>query len=74
MPYRNIGGAPLTSLKTERAKIAPKTVGPNTGSGGPERRPGVLSESGLPVGSEWDYRSPRLKRSSRELPGISPDR
>jgi hypothetical protein len=72
MPYRNIGRAPLTSLKTEFAKIARKTIGPNTGSSGLERRPGVPSQSGLPAGSEWDYRSPQLKRSSRELPWISP--
>jgi len=65
MPYRNIGRAPLTSLKTEFAKIAAKNDRTERRFGRPGKRAGRLPESGLPAGSEWDYRSPQLCRSSR---------
>jgi hypothetical protein len=68
MPYRNIGRAPLTSLKTEFAKIGAENDQTEHRFGGLERPPSVLSESGLPAGSEWDYRSPQLCRSSGKLP------
>jgi hypothetical protein len=67
MPYRNIGRAPLTSLNTKLAKIGAENDQAEHRSSGLERWPGALSESGLPAGSEWDYRSPQLRRSSRKL-------
>jgi hypothetical protein len=45
MPYRNIGSAPLTSLKTELAKIgAGKRSDRTSVRAAWKRRPGVLSD------------------------------